>query len=231
MRFELVSLLGRFPRLLPVLAPFRRGETVTRDTAIVIEGFPRSGNTFATAAFDLANRSPSPKLAHHVHSPAQVIVAIQLGIPTLLVIRPPEEAVLSFVVQQPHITLRQAVRAYLRYHRTLLPHRGGFVLATFDEVVSDFGAVTRRVNERFGTSFGEFQHTEENVRAALDLIAEDNKQRWSGRDLETKGAVPSEMRASLKERLRRRYRGEGLRVLRERAEQLYETFTRTAGDR
>jgi hypothetical protein len=224
-RFEIVTLLGRYPGLIPLLAPFRRGESVTRDSAIVIEGFPRSGNTFATAAFDLANRSPSPKLAHHVHSPGQVIAAIRLRIPTLVVIRPPEEAVLSFVVQQPHISLRQAIRAYVRFHRTLLPHRGGFVVATFAEVVSDFGAVTRRLNQRFGTDFGEFEPTDENIREALDLIEADNRQRWDGRDLETKGAVPSELRTRIKQELRERYRANSLRPLREEAEHLYHVFT------
>jgi hypothetical protein len=227
-RFELKTLLGGYPRLyLPLARRWGRGEAVGPDTAFVIEGFPRSGNTFATAAIDVAS-SPKPVLGHHLHSPAQVIAAARRGIPTLVVIRRPEDAVLSLVIQQPHLSLRQALRAYLRFYRPLVPYRDRFVLATFDEVVGDFGAVTTRVNRRFGTSFESFEHTDENVRRALELIEEDNKLRWgAGRDLELKGAVPSSERGRRKEALRAGYRADPLRRPRERAQRLYESFTRS----
>jgi hypothetical protein len=33
----------------------------------------------------------------------------------------------------------------------------------FPEVIADYGAVIRRINEKFGTAFVVFQHTEENA--------------------------------------------------------------------
>ena len=54
----------------------------------------------------------------------------------------------------------------------MAPIRDALVIATFEEVTSDFGAVTHRVNERFGTRFREFEHTEANVEQVFALIDE-----------------------------------------------------------
>src|SRR5215211_5813810 len=73
---------------------------VTPDTQLVIEGFPRSGNSFARSAFVMA-QSESPgkiRIAHHMHVPAQVVRAARWQIPTLVVIRRPRDAVLSFAL-------------------------------------------------------------------------------------------------------------------------------------
>lgn len=62
---------------------------VESDTELVIEGFERSGNTFAVVAFETAQPRPV-KTAHHLHAAAQVVSAVRMGVPTLLLIRPPE---------------------------------------------------------------------------------------------------------------------------------------------
>lgn len=233
-RFELKTLLGRYPRVyLHMVRRRARGEPVRSDTAFVIEGFPRSGNTFATAAFGLALSTlphPHPVVAHHLHVPAQVIAATRRGIPALVLIRHPEEAVLSLAIQQPHLSLSQSLRAYLRFYRPLLAHRDGFVLATFDEVIGDFGAVISKVNGRFGASFPIFENTEDHVHRALQLIEKENRDRWGeGRDVELKGAFPSRERTQAKDRLRGEYRHPRLGKLRRRAERLYDLITGRPG--
>ena len=70
------------------LRPSYRDLSVDRRTQIVIEGFPRSGNTFAVVAFQQAQRE-SVRVAHHLHMPAQVIRAAHLGIPILLLVGSP----------------------------------------------------------------------------------------------------------------------------------------------
>jgi hypothetical protein len=222
LRYEIGSVVRKYPG--PYLALARRrhiGEPVTDETKLVIEGFPRSGNTFAVAAFGFAQPA-SVRVARHEHAPAQVIEAARRGIPALVVIRDPEDAVLSFVIQHPHIPLRQALRAFVRFYEPLVPYRTSFVLATFEQVTTDYGDVMRRVNRRFGTDFGVFEHTEENVRACIEEIDLDNRRVFgSGEVLELMGARPSERRSALKARLRERYPIEVPPGLRARAEQVY----------
>jgi len=231
-RYDVGTSIRRYPRLyLPIARRRRRGEPLTRETQFVIEGFPRSGNTFSVASFG-ASQTSRVRLARHEHAPAQVIGAARRGIPALVLIRSPEEAVLSLAIQQPQLTVRQLLRSYVRFYRPLHPYLDRIVVATFDQVTTDFGAVIRRVNERYGTDFDLFDHTQENARRSLDEIEQHSKGRWGGGlTAEMKRSSPSELRGQVKAALRRRYQAPRLRRLREPADQEYETFARIAEGR
>ena len=56
---------------------------VTPDKQVVIEGFPRSGNSFARRAFIMAQDETFDvtSIAHHLHVPAQIVRAAQWQIP------------------------------------------------------------------------------------------------------------------------------------------------------
>jgi hypothetical protein len=222
--YEAKTILAQYPSLAMPLArrrARRTGAAVLDDaTDIVIDGYPRSGNTFAVAAFDFA-QDGRVRIAHHIHAPAHVIAGVRAGVPVLVLVREPEEAVLSYVIRR-HIPIRQALRGYRRFYRPLLRYRNAFVVGTFEQVTTDFGAVIRDVNRRFGTRFQEFEHTEDNVRACLEAIDRDYLRRSEGGEaLEHIVARPSPLRSGLKEELRSRYRAAPLRHARKRAEQVF----------
>lgn len=81
----------------------RRGDTrvVRSDTELVIDGFQRSGKTFAVVASELAQRR-RVVVAHHVHAAAQIHEAVKLRVPTILLIRTPDalRAVERFAYQR-----------------------------------------------------------------------------------------------------------------------------------
>ena len=137
---------------------------VTPDKQVVIEGFPRSGNSFARRAFIMAQNETFDvmRIAHHLHVPAQVIRAAQWQIPTLVLIRRPKDAVLSLVIRDP-ISVDQALRYYISFYETAEKYRDAYVLGLFEEITEDFGQVIKRINDRFGTTFSLFRHDEENV--------------------------------------------------------------------
>jgi hypothetical protein len=222
-RFEARSIAGRYPSIyLPIARRRHRGEPVTRHTELVIEGFPRSGNTFCTAAFGSVQSRPV-RVARHEHVPAQVIAAARAGIPALVLIRRPGDAVLSLVIQHPEVTVRQVARAYVRFYRPLLRYRGRFVVATFEEVVTDLGEVIGRLNARFGTGFDAFRHTPENVERCLAEIELQNRAVWTDESLlQRKGAFPSERRTALKVALGGEFRTLG--GIRSKAERLFEAL-------
>ncbi|MEA2509160.1 MAG: hypothetical protein QOG21_1242 [Actinomycetota bacterium] len=136
---------------------------------VVIDGYTRSASTFAVYAFQLAQSRPV-RMAHHLHAPAQLIAAAKMGKPTLLVIREPKGAILSQLIREPEVTLANALVAYARFHNCLMPYRSSFIVGDFEEVTRDFGSVIHRMNLRFGTSFGEFDHSDTNTKLCLDLI-------------------------------------------------------------
>jgi hypothetical protein len=223
--YEAKTIVAKYP-VLALPAARRRGHGVVLDdrTAILIEGYPRSANNFAVAAFLMAQPSPVP-VAHHVHAPGHVIAAARRGVPALVLVREPEEAVLEFIIRNPYLAIGQALRGYARFYGPLLPYRDGFVVGSFDEVTTDFGAVIRRVNERFGTRFHPFEHTESNVRACFEEIEHHYRSVWgSGPSLERIVARPSAARDAIKDDLRGAYRDPGLARPREAAQGLFESL-------
>jgi hypothetical protein len=223
--YDVKTLVAQHPALaLPLARRRGHGEVVDGATEIVIEGYPRAASSFAVAAFRTAQQRPI-RIAHHVHAPAQLMVAARRRIPSLALIRSPEDALISYVIRYPSIPMRSAGRGYLRFYRPLLRLGPRLVTATFEEVVGDFGPVIRRVNERFATSFRVFEHTEENVARVFEEIDTDYRTRLEeGPRFEKVVPRPSELRTRLKEDLQREFRSPDFRKLRSSLEALYRRF-------
>lgn len=223
--YELKTRVAIHPILaLPVARVRGHGKVIERNTEIVIEGFPRTGSSFAVAALRRAQGRPM-KVAHHVHAPAQVMMAARWGIPAMVLIRAPEESILSMVIRNPGVAIRDAIKGYARFYRPLLPLRDSFVIAPFEEVTSDFGKVIGRINERFGMDFVPFGHTDENAASILAEIEADYLTRTPpGERFEQIVPRPSEWRRRHKEELRRKYREPALARARAAVDSLYERF-------
>ncbi len=140
--------------------PRLRENLVGHDTALVLDGFPRSANSYAYAAFRRSN-GPDIKVSHHVHAAGNIVWALRHRVPTVVLVRTPLYAVASFM-QFQGVTARYGLMRYISFYRKVLRHRDGVVLAEFDEVIRGFGTTVRRVNGRFGTGFSEYVPTPEN---------------------------------------------------------------------
>jgi hypothetical protein len=205
------------------LARKDQARVVTPDTQLVIEGFPRSANTFARVAFNMA-QSERVRIAHGLHVPAQVIRAATWRIPTLVLIRKPREAVLSFAIRDP-ISVDQALRYYLSFYETVEEYRAAYVLGLFEEVTEDFGVVIRRINDRFGTAFSPFSHDERNVEGVFARIERNTRKRFGETSLEHKVSRPFASREKLKREVGYDLEDPNRRDLISRAETVYERLT------
>jgi len=206
-----------------LVRPAKRSTLAGRHTAIVIDGFLRSGNTYSVAAFQVANGF-DPHVGHHLHGGAHVRRAVRLGLPTVVLIRQPADAVGSYLVRRPSLTPDDALLEYLDFYRTAWPSRGGFVVAPFTQVVSDFGGVTDRVNDRFGTSFARFSSDPTSHAAALALVEEMNRKECGGELVETHVGRPSAERERRKEQVKHLLQRPRSQDLLERAEEMYANY-------
>jgi hypothetical protein len=205
------------------LKPSYRDLLVDRKTQIVIVGFPRSANTFAVVAFEQAQRE-RVRVAHHLHMPAQVVRAAQWGIPTLLLARKPTDAALSWVIREPGVSIRQALKHYISFYEKAAEYRDSLVVGFFEEVTRDYGTVLERVNAKFGTEFSTFVHSEENVKCVFDRIEEVHRARRGGRLDEKVVTHPSAIKAELKDALKKELEAPEVRKLIARAEAVYESL-------
>jgi hypothetical protein len=210
--------------------PEKRATLARRDTAIVIEGFLRSGNTFSVAAFRVAN-GDQLHVGRHLHGAPHVLRAVRMGLPTVVLVRSPRDAVLSYLIRRDSLTPHDAVLEYLDFYRTAWPARNGFVVGLFDEVTKDFGGVLAQVNARFGTSFHRYEPTPENEARAFALVEEMNREESGGEVVETHVGRPSAERARRKEELSALLERPGTAARLREAEALYDRYVRLAAER
>ncbi len=208
LRYWFFDVLRQYPRIyLPLARRFNRAKdgsdrAVARDTDLVIEAYPRSGNTFARFAFELSQPRPV-KLAHHLHAPAQVIAAARWGVPALVIIRDPVDAVLSFHVRTPTLPFGSVLTSYTRFYRAVEPYRDAFVLARFETVTSDFGKVLEVVNAKFRTRFAPFVHDAEQEQRVFETMdAHHARTRPADRAAEQTTSRPAALKEDRKQALR-----------------------------
>ena len=205
--FPLRSFFGRYPLLfysLYGLVPKNRMLSVNRNTQLVIEGFPRSANTFAVRAFNKA-QPVKLRIAHHMHVPAQVIKAVHWRIPTIVLIRNPKDAVVSLVMYDPRISIDQALKCYVSFYQAIYFHRSEFVIACFEEVINNYSRVIQKLNNKFGTKFIGFTPTGSELRNIFREIESVGKieaiRQGKTECSELNIARPSSTRVSLKREL------------------------------
>jgi hypothetical protein len=198
----------------------------TPDKLVVIEGFPRSGNSFARRAFIMAQGETFDvtRIAHHLHVPAQVVRASRWRIPTLVLIRRPKDAVLSLVIRDP-ISVDQALRYYVSFYETAEKYRDAYVLGLFEEVTGDFGRVIERLNDKFGTTFSVFRHDEENVNKLFAGMETQAKKLYGEKLWERKVQRPAAMREKIKDDIQYDLPNAKRKRLIARAEAVYDRLT------
>jgi hypothetical protein len=222
--------ISRSPRLFPAMVRVqrkRRNRPARSTDEIVIDGFPRSANTFSSRAFRFAN--PDVAASHHMHAPANVLLAVRYALPTIVVIRKPVDAVLSEVIRQPRKRLRRGLLEWNSFYATVRPVLDRVVVADFATTTTDYAVVIDEVNRRFGTSFVAYHNSAEADEAVFASIEAGARARGkSGSRLETQVPRPSKERADRKAALEAELERPALRELLDRAESLYAEYVAVA---
>jgi hypothetical protein len=133
--------------------------------------------------------------------------------------------VLSFAVRDP-ISVEQALKYYVSFYETVEEYRDAYVLGRFEDVTENFGAVIRRLNIRFGTTFSLFRHDESNVDGVFARIEKNSRKRFGESSLENKISRPFASREKLKREVGYELENPKVRGLISRAETVYDRLTR-----
>lgn len=197
---------------------------VERDTQIVIEGFARSANTFSVTAFLQAQPAPV-KIAHHLHAAAQIIRAVEWQIPPLVLLRNPEEAVLSLVTLYPTIySISHGLSYYVSFYSSIFEYRTSYVIGEFEEVTQNFGRVIERINRKFGTQFAVWENTPANQQKVRDAMGGQINTSFRHKFSPTNNSQEEENRPKILDALStKKYAG-----MLEEAKQIYQIFKQAA---
>ena len=155
------------------LGHWSRSWIVSPESDLVIEGFPRSANSFAVKAFKDNNKSIS--IATHVHMSSQVIRSSHLGIPCMVLLRHPHDAVpadLAFSIQLANknpshlnrFSINQSLIKYIAFYTRIFSVIDSIFIAHFPLVISDFGSVIASFNRFYDSNYNLFVHNAESVK-------------------------------------------------------------------
>lgn len=197
LHYALANFVGRHPLLFRAHYRFhpRFSNLIVRpDSEVVIEGFPRSANTFAVLAFEHAQLRPV-RIAHHLHVDAQITLGVKFNLPILVLIREPIGAVASLISRNPGVGTGQALAHYMSFYKSVQANMNKVVLADFKTVTGDYARVIEALNARFRTSFHPYMNTPANDKAVFDVIDLINRKYERGEIHQL--ARPSEAKSSL----------------------------------
>ena len=146
-----------------------RGHLVTRQTDLVVEGYPRSANTYAVAAFQIAGGGQL-SIASHTHSPTHVKRACSLGIPCVILIRDPIDAIGSLAVRNSLGQLSHELDSYADFYASVLPLSDRLLFFDFNDVTTRIEVVLRAVKERYFMKLQVFSNVQLAERKIFELI-------------------------------------------------------------
>ena len=130
---------------------------VRSDSILCLEGFPRSGNSFASILVALGIEGAMYAMAGQTHAIANIKRAVRLGVPTFVVVREPLDCCSSFVLYGGCTSLEDALRAYHDFHKWLIPIADRITIIPFDYLTSSPQDVVRRVAQAVGRNVVERQ--------------------------------------------------------------------------
>ncbi len=142
--------LARHPT---VYLPLRRlrapGTVLTPETGLVLEGFPRSANTWAEAVIRQAG--PDLTLAHHSHASAHVKAALLRRVPVMVLYRDPEQAVASLLAMYGRrVSARAAFTDYAAFYEGVLDlDPAGYLPVSFAQITQAPETVITHLVQRF----------------------------------------------------------------------------------
>lgn len=182
-RYKLKLFLQLFPWLYVLVqrVRFRNkkfvSNIISKDSDIVIEGFPRSANSFSVRAFRSCN-DPCLRLATHLHAYPQIILGIKLGVPSMMLIREPLDCISSYAAFKAHnigiekfkrnFNVNWFLQEYIFFYSNLKTFRNKILVVKFKDAITDYGMVLDKLNTKFNTDFISFNHNDDNVRKVFE---------------------------------------------------------------
>lgn len=200
---------GLYIRVAQRRTPTRTAVDATTD--LLIDGFPRSGNSYLVSWIGRAN--PQLRIASHMHSIAHVHAAVRRRVPTVVVVRRPEEAIASLAVYAPQSPLERHIARYRRFHRGMRKLADAVLISPFPVTTGAPELVVDALRPRMAVAL---EAAPPGGRGeAMDEV-DRRRIAFGGRADETKVARPSTARRpaieQVRERLRARH-GEALAEL------------------
>ena len=130
---------------------------VNHKTDIVVEGYPRSGNTFCVAL--LYYLEPKLKIARHRHELGHLKYAIKLKKPIVCVVRNPLDSIISLHIREK-LSISFCIEYYIKFHKYLYENRNYIYIIDFNLLIKEPTEVIKNINKATSLQLAEVVITE-----------------------------------------------------------------------
>lgn len=151
---------------------------ISKNMAMQIDGFPGSSNSFLTRTFRASLR-PGTLIGNHYHSPIEFLAGVDIGLPSILVIRDPREAVNSWTRRWKGVPLLDGFAHYIRFHKALLDLDESVTVCDFNYVTKNGKLLVKDFSEKYNLPLNE------DLPEDLSVFEPRNQVRKKGEDPET----------------------------------------------
>jgi len=193
----------------------------TRDTDIVIDGYPRSANTYATYAFQTA-QTKKVIIANHIHKKSQFLIAEKYGIPAILLIRDPIDCISSVLIRQPKYNPVALFEGYYSLYNPL-KNSNSLIVGEFNNILNDYAGIINRVNVKFSRDFDLYYKTEENEGIVKHIVQSQGELK-NAADYAERVAYPNEKRKKIVNDIKSILLGPIYKTEYEKCKKLYHDF-------
>ena len=167
-------------------------------TSMVVEGFPRSSNTFTVDfLFMLSQRGgQNMKLAHHTHDAENDLLGHGLKIPCVVLLRSPVAAISSYMIYSG-VDATTAVSRYIQFYKAVRPIKNKVLIAPFETLTTDFNAFVSAVNARFVFNIPLSEDLKADEETAKNMERERGARIYGEEHYASRVAVPNDERKAM----------------------------------
>lgn len=123
---------------------------LTNTTTVVVDSYPRCGNSFFEAAFNMAQKGREV-VAHHSHAAGQVLAGVKKGLPCIVLIREPEAAISSFYeMSEGKYSIQLLTREFVTFYSSLLPVIDKLIIVETSMMEARFRNLMVHLHDQYG---------------------------------------------------------------------------------
>lgn len=188
-----------YPAFIKYRTPHNQHLLVSEEKDLVIEGFPRSANSFVFTAFRVS-QDKKLQIAHHLHHEAQLFLAAKFKIPTVVLIREPFEACISTAIFNNERSIMKALNAWIRFYKSVEQLHDKIVICDFKDVTFNINTLFNKINKKYKTKFKKVKMTSLRKKVFEKIKKYNIKNKFNKRQ-EFQIAIPNLKRNSMKKAL------------------------------
>jgi len=152
------NIISNYPNLYYFLIRFKYSKkkffnlTPNEKTELVIEGYPRSGNTFFVTALKYTQKRKL-NLAHHLHNIAQIKHGLENKIPVVILLREPKEAVKSLILRENYQNQTLLLKNYFFFYKFVKKNKKQILIFKFETIIKNFDKCIKKINKTFNMNY------------------------------------------------------------------------------